>query len=308
MTGYNQPKSLVGFKASMSDWAALDVTAAVAWMRERYHTLPLCLCRPFLRRPGAGTAAPTIPRCRARCSIAAQAATLETDGLAGALPRLCDHELRRRAPDPRARLHAGLGRPRQDLPKGVFEQWASWVMQPALSVRRRKARRAEEFPKLQGRVARAVHHRRSLGDAAGGRTAVRGLYVDQAGHPDDHARGYRRQQDRPFRIFQARASRHAVARCGGMDFGGVAGIAPFSHVVPAKAGPIPRGSLDKADTRSHSRGAKRPGDARNVPSPMEGVGNAGRPMRPQPVCIGSVHTVVTASSPESPGIPARGWF
>ena len=40
LTGYNQPKSLVGFKASMSDWAALDVTAAVAWMRERYNTLP----------------------------------------------------------------------------------------------------------------------------------------------------------------------------------------------------------------------------------------------------------------------------
>ena len=41
LVGYNQPKSLVGFKASMSDWAALDVTAAVAWMRERYNTLPL---------------------------------------------------------------------------------------------------------------------------------------------------------------------------------------------------------------------------------------------------------------------------
>lgn len=40
MVGYNQPKSLVGFKASMSDWAALDVTAAVRWMRERYDGLP----------------------------------------------------------------------------------------------------------------------------------------------------------------------------------------------------------------------------------------------------------------------------
>ena len=38
LVGYNQPKSLVGFKASMADWAALDVTAAVAWMRERYTT------------------------------------------------------------------------------------------------------------------------------------------------------------------------------------------------------------------------------------------------------------------------------
>ncbi|MFX7816485.1 alpha/beta fold hydrolase, partial [Acinetobacter baumannii] len=41
MVGYNQPKSLVGFKASMSDWAAQDVTAAVRWRRERYHGLPL---------------------------------------------------------------------------------------------------------------------------------------------------------------------------------------------------------------------------------------------------------------------------
>ena len=40
LTGHNQPKSLVGFKASMSDWAAQDITAAVAWMRERYKALP----------------------------------------------------------------------------------------------------------------------------------------------------------------------------------------------------------------------------------------------------------------------------
>lgn len=41
MVGYNRPKSLVGFKASMSDWATQDVTAAVRWMRERYQGLPL---------------------------------------------------------------------------------------------------------------------------------------------------------------------------------------------------------------------------------------------------------------------------
>jgi len=32
--------------------------------------------------------------------------------------------------------------------------------------------------------------------------------------------------------------------------------------------------------------------------PSEGVGNAGCPMHPQPVCNGSKHTVVTAGSPE----------
>ena len=41
MVGYNRSKSLAGFKASMADWAALDITAAVAWMRERYKALPL---------------------------------------------------------------------------------------------------------------------------------------------------------------------------------------------------------------------------------------------------------------------------
>jgi predicted alpha/beta hydrolase len=33
--------SLKGFKADMADWAARDVTAAVAWMRGRYKDLPL---------------------------------------------------------------------------------------------------------------------------------------------------------------------------------------------------------------------------------------------------------------------------
>jgi predicted alpha/beta hydrolase len=66
LVGYNQPKSLVGFKASMSDWATLDVTAAVAWMRERYKTLPLNMSAipSAARRWGFS---PTIPRSRARC-------------------------------------------------------------------------------------------------------------------------------------------------------------------------------------------------------------------------------------------------
>ena len=41
VTGYNQPRSLVGFKASMADWAAKDIASSVQWMRERYGNLPL---------------------------------------------------------------------------------------------------------------------------------------------------------------------------------------------------------------------------------------------------------------------------
>src|ERR671922_1331008 len=44
------------------------------------------------------------------------------------------------------------------------------------------------------------------------------------------------------------------------------------------------------------------------PEKTEGVGNAGCPMHPQPVCIGRKHTVVTTVAPETPGIPARNGF
>ena len=39
-TGDSRPKSLAGFKASMTDWALRDIAAAVGWMRERYTELP----------------------------------------------------------------------------------------------------------------------------------------------------------------------------------------------------------------------------------------------------------------------------
>jgi predicted alpha/beta hydrolase len=127
LVGYNQPKSLVGFKASMSDWAALDVTAAVAWMRERYENLPLNYVGHSFGGQALGLLANNTEVSRALL-IAAQAgywklmasperyrvyAMLNVVGLP--LTRLLGY-----APG-----WGGLG---QDLPKGVFEQWVSWVM------------------------------------------------------------------------------------------------------------------------------------------------------------------------------------
>jgi len=40
----------------------------------------------------------------------------------------------------------------------------------------------------------------------------------------------------------------------------------------------------------------------------EGVGNAGCPMHPQPVCIGSKHTVVTTVAPEVTRLSPRNGF
>ena len=112
MTGYNQLKSLVGFKATMSDWAALDAAAAVAWMRERYKTLPLNYvghsfggqALGLLRQQHRGLARP-LHRGAGRL--------LETDGLAGTLSRLCHAEFRRPAPDQTVGLRAGLERARR---------------------------------------------------------------------------------------------------------------------------------------------------------------------------------------------------
>jgi hypothetical protein len=42
--------------------------------------------------------------------------------------------------------------------------------------------------------------------------------------------------------------------------------------------------------------------------PVRAWGMPGAQWHPQPVCIGSKHTVVTTGPPEQPGIPAREWF
>ena len=152
LTGYNQPKSLVGFKASMSDWAAQDITAMVAWMRERYKALPFA----YVGHSFGGQALGLLPNnseISRALFIAAQAG---------------------------ARLHAGQGRPRHGPAEGCVPAMGRLGDEPALSVRRRQTRSLAEFSEIPGRVARALHVRRSLGDAARGRIAVLGIYLDQA--------------------------------------------------------------------------------------------------------------------------------
>jgi predicted alpha/beta hydrolase len=127
LVGYNQPKSLVGFKATMSDWAALDVTAAVAWMRERYKTLPLS----YVGHSFGGQALGLLPNnsevARALL-IAAQAGYWK---LMASPERYRVYAMLNFVGLPLTRLlgyapgWSGIG---MDLPKGVFEQWVGWVM------------------------------------------------------------------------------------------------------------------------------------------------------------------------------------
>jgi predicted alpha/beta hydrolase len=127
--GYNKPRSLAGFKASMSDWASLDATAAVAWMRERYRALPLSYVGHSFGGQAFGLLANNTEASRALL-VSSQAAYWKL-----------------MASPERYRVYAAfnlLGRPLtyllgytpgrlglgEDLPKDVFLQWMRWVMSP----------------------------------------------------------------------------------------------------------------------------------------------------------------------------------
>jgi predicted alpha/beta hydrolase len=148
LVAYNQPKSLAGFNASMSDWAALDVTAAVAWMRYRYKDLPL----NYVGHSFGGQALGLLPNnsevARALL-IAAQAGYWK---LMASPERYRVYAMLNFVGTPLTRLlgyapgWGGLG---EDLP-GVFQQWLGWVMSPRYMFDDPKLTALANFPKYQG--------------------------------------------------------------------------------------------------------------------------------------------------------------
>jgi predicted alpha/beta hydrolase len=127
LVGYNQPKSLVGFQASMSEWAARDVTAAVAWMRERYKNLPLA----YVGHSFGGQALGLLPNnteVSRALLIAAQAGYWR---LMTSPERYRVYVMLNLIGSPLTRLigyapgWSGIG---EDLPKGVYQQWVRWVL------------------------------------------------------------------------------------------------------------------------------------------------------------------------------------
>jgi predicted alpha/beta hydrolase len=149
LTAYDQPRSLVGFQASMSDWAALDVTAAVAWMRQRYKTLPLSYVGHSFGGQALGLLANNTEVSRA-LFVAAQAGYWK---LMAAPERYRVYAMLNFAGVPLTRLigytpgWAGLG---LDLPKGVFQQWVRWVMSERYMFDDPNLKALENFPHYQG--------------------------------------------------------------------------------------------------------------------------------------------------------------
>lgn len=127
--GYNQPKSLAGFKADMADWARLDVSAAVSWMRERYHTMPLGYVGHSFGGQALGLLANNTEVSRALL-IAAQAGYWK---LIASPERYRVFALLNFVGIPLTRAlgyapgRVGIG---EDLPKDAFLQWAKWVNSP----------------------------------------------------------------------------------------------------------------------------------------------------------------------------------
>jgi predicted alpha/beta hydrolase len=125
----NKPKSLSGFKATMVDWATLDMTAAVKWMRERYHNLPLACVGHSFGGQALGLLANN-NEIKRTLMVAAQAGYWK---LMFSPERYRVYALLNCAGMPLTKVFgympgwAGVG---EDLPKGVFEQWTRWVMSP----------------------------------------------------------------------------------------------------------------------------------------------------------------------------------
>lgn len=151
-TGDSRPpasKSLVGFKASMSDWAAQDITAAVSWMRERYRTLPFA----YVGHSFGGQALGLLPnnsKIERALFVAAQAAYWK---LMASPERYRVYALLNFVGRPLTRMlgympgKAGLG---MDLPKDAFLQWSSWVMSPHYLFDDTGLDALQNFPKYRG--------------------------------------------------------------------------------------------------------------------------------------------------------------
>ena len=147
--GYNQPRSLAGFNASMADWAELDMTAAVTWMRERYHNVPLTFVGHSFGGQALGLLVNNTEVSRALL-IAAQAGYWK---LMASPERYRVFALLNAVGIPLTHLlgyapgWSGLG---EDLPKGVFLQWVKWVMSPHYLFDDKSLAGLANFPRYRG--------------------------------------------------------------------------------------------------------------------------------------------------------------
>jgi predicted alpha/beta hydrolase len=124
--GGSKPATLKGFETSMSDWAARDVTAAVAYMRARWPTLRLNYVGHSFGAQALGLL-PNNNQVSRALFVAGQAAYWR---LMGGAERYRVYVRMNLVGKPITQLlgylpgRLGIG---EDLPKGVFLEWTRWV-------------------------------------------------------------------------------------------------------------------------------------------------------------------------------------
>jgi predicted alpha/beta hydrolase len=127
--GHDRPRPLAGFRASMADWAALDITAAVKWMRERYRQIPLL----YVGHSFGGQALGLLPNndeVSRALLVAAQAGYWK---LMASPEKYRVYAMLNFVGVPITQWlgyapgRLGIG---EDLPKDAFLQWVRWVMSP----------------------------------------------------------------------------------------------------------------------------------------------------------------------------------
>lgn len=129
-TGGSRPRTLRGFRATMREWAELDLTAAIEWAEREWPGKPLVVLGHSFGGQGIGLS-PAAPRLRAIVTVAAQNGWFGHWGRGRraryaalwhvAMPALT-HAF---GYFPARRLGAG-----EDLPRGVALEWASWCRRP----------------------------------------------------------------------------------------------------------------------------------------------------------------------------------
>lgn len=128
-TADSRPDSLVGFDTTMEEWAALDVTSAVAWMRAQFPDLPLRFIGHSFGGQALGLIENNTQVSRA-LFVAAQAGYW---GLMTPPEGYRVYALMNFIGKPLVKIFGyapgkmGIG---EDLPKGVFLQWTKWVSSP----------------------------------------------------------------------------------------------------------------------------------------------------------------------------------
>ena len=149
--GGSKPKSLVGFSAKMSDWARLDASAAIDWMRLRYKELPLNVIGHSFGGQAVGLL-PNNTEIQRTLLVSAQAGYWK---LFSSPERYRVYAMLKYAGSPLAHAmgyvpgRLGLG---EDMPKNVFLQWLSWVMNPRYFFTDEKLEGRGNFEKYRGEL------------------------------------------------------------------------------------------------------------------------------------------------------------